>query len=401
MIGWWPLCLCTADTTLFKVLRSRIGGIHTGKGKTALALLLSAALLCGQALAHSHPGGSETGGPKTSSWAQNEVARAGELGLLPSTGLPEDYSAPMTRREFRLLMMQFIARQNCSDLDSFQKLIAFYLAEQVENGTSAFSDGSLEDAYAYAIGLVQGDGTGAFRPEDTVTRQEAAVMLVRVYAICGGSFPAAEALNFQDAGEIPEWAVSSVAALAEWGIVKGNDEGCFAPEGLCTVEQGIALLLRLYNGALVSRERGNVTPLFSYGQVMTYLDSLLPVGSNHPAHTKSLQVEGPEATLIRLEPVGVMGGTSFIFMVHRQGGLCRVDLGICNTPYGEPNHQLILENGAFTEDGTAFTCTVTLKEDVISTFTEPAGVLLHEKGTYLIAVPVDAPDRGSAEKLPG
>lgn len=369
--------------------------------KHILALLLCAALLCGTALAHSHPGDGEPTAPAVSSWAREEIGRAETLGLLPAAGLPEDFAAPMTRGELRLLLMQFLARQNHSDLDSFQRLIAFCLPDRLEEGMASLTDASAEDACAYAVGLIQGDGAGSFHPGKTVTRQEAAVLLVRAYTICGGLLPeSGEPLGFHDIDQVSQWAVAGVAALAGWDVIRGDENGNFLPEGTCTVEQGILLLLRLYEQAPMNREKGNLTPLFTYQQVMSYLDSLLPEGTDHPAHDRSLLVEGPEASLVRLEPMGVMGGLSSLFMVHRQGGLCRVDLGLCNTPYGQPDRRFLLEGAAFTEDGRTFTCTATLEEDVISYLTGREGVLLHEKGTYRIAVPVDSPGRGRAERLP-
>ena len=349
--------------------------------KHILALLLCAALLCGTALAHSHPGDGEPTAPAVSSWAREEIGRAETLGLLPAAGLPEDFAAPMTRGELRLLLMQFLARQNHSDLDSFQRLIAFCLPDRLEEGMASLTDASAEDACAYAVGLIQGDGAGSFHPGKTVTRQEAAVLLVRAYTICGGLLPeSGEPLGFHDIDQVSQWAVAGVAALAGWDVIRGDETGNFLPEGTCTVEQGILLLLRLYEQAP--------------------MDTLLPEGTDHPAHDRSLLVEGPEASLVRLEPMGVMGGLSSLFMVHRQGGLCRVDLGLCNTPYGQPDRRFLLEGAAFTEDGRTFTCTATLEEDVISYLTGREGVLLHEKGTYRIAVPVDSPGRGRAERLP-
>ncbi len=369
--------------------------------KKLVAVFVVCLMLITPALAHEHEADGETEQPSVSLWAQAEIEQAAELGLIPSSGLPMDYSSPLTREELQLLAMQYLAVQNHTDLNSFYQLISYYLAEKNEDGEDiqVFSDGSLEDSYAYAIGLMNGVGDNLFDPDRPCTRQEASVVLMRSYIICGGVSESGSADQFADADAIADWAIDSVATLTGWGVIQGMDNGKFEPEGTCTVEQGIVLFLRLYQSAPVSGLQNNVSTLFSYEQCSDYLNSLLRNEEDSVGYRKSLQIDGPDASFVRLEFEGVPHSTSSFYLIHREGGIQCIDLGICNLYYREVNSQLELENPHFTDDGLAFTCTVSLESDVPSSQFDENAAPLHEKGIYEITLPVYGTGTGTAEKI--
>lgn len=82
-------------------------------------------------------------------------------------------------------------------------------------------------AAAYEAGLIQGNGS-AFAPEEIISRQDAAVMAYRFAAANGIRFESG-ALEFNDAGQIAEYAKESVAAMSGSGILNGVGGGRFAP----------------------------------------------------------------------------------------------------------------------------------------------------------------------------
>ena len=81
-------------------------------------------------------------------------------------------------------------------------------------------------AWAKASGLVTGDtGTGAFRPEDTISRQELAAMLARYADACGEDTDVdvdAVLGGYDDAASVADWARGDVAYLASTGVM-GSD----------------------------------------------------------------------------------------------------------------------------------------------------------------------------------
>ena len=81
-------------------------------------------------------------------------------------------------------------------------------------------------AWAKAAGLVTGDtGTGMFRPDATISRQELAAMLARYAAKCGEDTAVdADAIlgEYEDASTVSEWAEGDVAYLVSTGVM-GSD----------------------------------------------------------------------------------------------------------------------------------------------------------------------------------
>lgn len=82
---------------------------------------------------------------------------------------------------------------------------------------------------ATALGILRGDGKGAFLPMGTLTRQEAAVMLARCAELCGidGQMDAAAIRDvlaqFGDYVKTPDWARSGLALCYREGILDDAD----------------------------------------------------------------------------------------------------------------------------------------------------------------------------------
>ena len=98
-----------------------------------------------------------------------------------------------------------------------------------------------------ARGVITGDKVGdslLFRPAETATREQTAVMLARTLGLDGGS---AALPDYADAGSISPWARDAVAVLAKTGIMQGstvNGKLCFRPKAPVTREQIAAILGR-------------------------------------------------------------------------------------------------------------------------------------------------------------
>ena len=117
-----------------------------------------------------------------------------------------------------------------------------------------------------SLGIVKGDGNGTFRPDDTITRQEAAVMIAK--AINGGKdvdkFDATTGkaidteTTFTDDEAIAIWADGAVNALKENGVINGYNEGknkfSFKPENKITRAESIVMLNNSINKT-VSEEK--------------------------------------------------------------------------------------------------------------------------------------------------
>ena len=99
-------------------------------------------------------------------------------------------------------------------------------------------------------GLFIGHADGNFYPNLGVTRQEMAVVLVRLLGLESelGSAPAA---GYSDDAAIAAWAYDSVALLSQKGIYLGYDDGEFKPFRVLSREEMISLMMRLYGDTTI------------------------------------------------------------------------------------------------------------------------------------------------------
>ncbi|MEF2244795.1 S-layer homology domain-containing protein [Paenibacillus sp. IITD108] len=160
---------------------------------------------------------------------------------------------------------------------------------EIEDSSSAFSDVPADTYYsdyiakATAFGVIQGSG-GKFRPLDTVTREEAAVMIARLAAVMGKTKQnqsadqkqdlnqiqnpdqnpdqnrdqnhdqkmdqnqnSISASSFTDFGLVSEWAVAAVNEVRSLGIMNGKDGNRFDPKGNVTRAELAKMLYQLLN----------------------------------------------------------------------------------------------------------------------------------------------------------
>jgi len=97
---------------------------------------------------------------------------------------------------------------------------------------------------AAASGIVLGDASGTFRPEDPITREEFAAMIFRLAQQAVGSASSDALAAFADADSISAWAKDAVAFAAEYGIMQGMSDGTLNPQGQTTRAQAAAIALR-------------------------------------------------------------------------------------------------------------------------------------------------------------
>jgi hypothetical protein len=106
---------------------------------------------------------------------------------------------------------------------------------------------SKELSAAYAAGLVRGSGDNRFGPEDRLTREQLAVLLVRAYDYMQSQTEAAQTAEsslaaYDDASDVSSWAMSDVARAIDLGLMRGRGAGKFAPaEQVSRVEAAQAI----------------------------------------------------------------------------------------------------------------------------------------------------------------
>lgn len=173
-----------------------------------------------------------------SNWAYDDVTSYYLEGLVPYT-LCSDYQNGITREELAVLCDYLIINTSGYAV--------------LENPTTSFVDISeleytnqLSIMRCFVAGIMNGTGDEEFEPNEVVTREQAAAVLVRLFEyILDTECSSLESLSFSDYDDISEWAVEEISKSASEGLLLGNADGTFEPLEEMTREQMFVTLLRV------------------------------------------------------------------------------------------------------------------------------------------------------------
>jgi kumamolisin len=169
---------------------------------------------------------------QVSGWVYDAVSNLSRLGYI--TGYPDGTFKPsgtITRAEF------------VSMIDRTLKLPAYNPAapDFSDVSTSDWFYASVENA-VYA-GDVKGYGNSAFKPDDPITREELANILVNALGKQGEARASMSVrTGFKDDARISSWARGSVAVAVKYGLFKGYPDGSFRPLGDATRAEACAMV---------------------------------------------------------------------------------------------------------------------------------------------------------------
>lgn len=82
---------------------------------------------------------------------------------------------------------------------------------------------------AVKAGYITGYADGTVKPDDKITRQEAAVMVYRAWGLSPEG-----SINFTDNNEIADWASNQIATLVSKNVISGYADGSFKPNNYIT-----------------------------------------------------------------------------------------------------------------------------------------------------------------------
>ena len=193
-------------------------------------------------------------------WAQESIGWAMEYGLYQ--GVSETEFQPdgtMTRGMF----VTVLGRMAGVDPESYKD---WYL----EN---LYTDVAPEAYYAPYVnwatryGIANGVGDGCFAPDEPVTREQIATLMVRFASIYNYNLTAITDTvveSFTDTDSVSQFAASPVDTMRQIGLINGrlNEDGTyyFAPKENATRAEAATLFHRLYSSMLENTERVLVDP---------------------------------------------------------------------------------------------------------------------------------------------
>ncbi len=129
-----------------------------------------------------------------------------------------------------------------------------------------FPDAQTEGWYAAPLrwakrcGIANGDDSGLFRPDDSITREELAALLMRFLMneqsvhfegrmntpeFYHASFIDHATTHFSDADKCSLWAASALGWAIETGVLKGDSEGTLRPADTLTRAEAAAMFCRV------------------------------------------------------------------------------------------------------------------------------------------------------------
>lgn len=154
-------------------------------------------------------------------------------------GKTDNVSAPsddITRAQFVALLSRALNLSKQSHAGTFTDV-----------STSNWAAQDIEAANR--VGIVQGEG-GKFRPNDKITRQQMATMIIRAieYSNPTSLQDVDKTLSFKDASDISDYAKEYVGLSASLGIINGREEKgsiFFAPKENATRAHAAKMLYNL------------------------------------------------------------------------------------------------------------------------------------------------------------
>ena len=167
-------------------------------------------------------------------WASDYIIEANDLGITEDVADLE-YKKPVTREKF------------CEMI--FNMLDKSMTVEWKKVSPNPFRDTVNEKVFSLCLeGIVEGKGGYTFAPDDFLTREEAATILIRTAQFMGIGMPenAYDSKVYDDENNISDWAFASVHYCHKLGVMIGTSETEFSPKDEYTTEQAIATILRLY-----------------------------------------------------------------------------------------------------------------------------------------------------------
>jgi poly-gamma-glutamate synthesis protein (capsule biosynthesis protein) len=234
-----------------------------------------------------------------SPWAREGVIAAYEAGLIAETfDLGEDYAFDITRVQLARLAVDFVAAEKSLSAralaDTFKLVFEVPAdAEPTPGGSDAVLPAGVEQnkqdelpellsssfpdtkspyaELASKLNIMNGSD-GLFKPNDVVTRAEAAAVIQHCMAALDVKEANEAPKSFDDTYAIPRWAILAVKFVSgrtdsNGTALMGGTEGLFVPEGKFTIEQAILALLRMHDSKLIE----NVCPTWreapGYNQV--------------------------------------------------------------------------------------------------------------------------------------
>ena len=179
-----------------------------------------------------------------SAWAYPEVTEAIEKNLIPAY-LQNSYFENITREDFAELIITALEEVTGKSAE-----VLLYERCGIE-GTDMYGSNPFKDTNKRAViianklGIINGVSETSFAPNNYISRQDAAALIMRAAKIIKGDIAVNDAA-FADNGAIADYAKQAVSYVTTLKIMNGVGENKFDPTATYTREQAYITILRLF-----------------------------------------------------------------------------------------------------------------------------------------------------------
>ncbi|MDN5365308.1 MAG: hypothetical protein PWP44_511 [Thermacetogenium sp.] len=164
-------------------------------------------------------------------WAENNIKELVELGAIG--GYPDGTFRPdnrITRAEFATILVKAFKLEPRSG-KVFADTAGIWAEETI--------------ATAASYGIISGYSATTFGPDDPVTREQMAVMIMGAAKLAPGTGE----LSFKDGGKVSGWARGAVIAAVQNGIINGYPDNTVRPQGNATRAEAVTVIVNALRGA--------------------------------------------------------------------------------------------------------------------------------------------------------
>lgn len=229
-------------------------------------------------------------------WAKDLLNAWEDQGLLPVG--PDDTIIPdkkITRGEFIGIINHAFNFQDRND----------QLFVDVPAHSWYREDAAIAAAAGYITGYKNAQGAFELRADKPISRQEAAVILSRVFSLHGGDSQIIQA--FTDWKKIGSFATENIAYLVDAGYISGYSDQTFKPLNKVTLAEAVKMVSNIA-GEIIS-DKGSYNGLFD-GNVLVNTDHV--VLSNAVVNGDLYVTQGIGDGQLRLDQVTVKGNTYLV-----------------------------------------------------------------------------------------
>lgn len=174
-------------------------------------------------------------------WAEHEIRELASSLII--RGVSDELFAPeadLTRAQFMAMLVRGLG------LSADQAILPFPDVKETDWHAQAVQA-------AFQAGLTDGYTDGTFRPDQSVSRAEMAVMLARAWSYTNLQqdlkAPPSSYASFKDREATPDWAGSSIEELLHQGLMEGMEASYFGAAELATRAQAATVVYRFMTKA--------------------------------------------------------------------------------------------------------------------------------------------------------